>query len=85
MKNIIITVKDARESFVHDMEIPTSVPMKSVIEKMMANLMLLHRSVPVFERRFKVICSRTGSAVDPQKTAEECGIWNGDYLVISEV
>lgn len=84
MKNIIVTVKDIRESFVHDMEIPTYIPMKLVIDKMVANLMLLHHTIELFQRRFKIVCSRTGKTVNPNKTAEECGIWNGDYLIFSE-
>ena len=84
MKQIIVTVKDSRETFLHDMEIPTDVSMNLVIRKMTDNLLLMHRSIPLFQRSFKVICSRTNKAVSPGKTAEECGIWNGDYLIFTE-
>ena len=85
MKEIIVTVKDVRDSFIHDMEIPTDVPMNLVIKEMTDNLMMMHRSLTMFQGRFKVQCSRTGKYIVPGKTAEECGIWNGDYLVFSEV
>ena len=84
MKQIIVTVKDAHGSFMHDMEIPIDVPMNLVIKKMTDNLRIMHHSLPLFQRRFKVQCPRTGNFIVPGKTAEECGIWNGDYLIFSE-
>lgn len=85
MKNIIITVTDDQNSFSHDMEIPADVKMEPVLEKIIGSLSLLYPAYPFYRKAWKYLCRRTKEAVDPELTAEECGIWNGDYLIMEEI
>ena len=85
MENIIITIRDRNKNFSKDMEIPTTVPMKLVTEKIIANLALLYPSYPFYDTRWTLLCERTDRRVSMENTAEECGIWNGDYLILTEV
>ena len=83
MENIIITIQDQNKNFSLDMEIPTSVPMGLVTEKMIANLSLLYPSYPFYQTSWTITSGRTNRRVNMSNTAEECGIWNGDYLVLT--
>lgn len=84
MENIIITVKDEHDAFSCDMEIPSTVPMNSVIEQLIGSLSLLNPSYPFYRKRWSFICSRTNQKISNNLTAQECGIWNGDYLIMRE-
>ena len=84
MDNIIITVKDEQGSFFYDMEIPSTVPMKPVIEQLIGNLSLLNPAYPFYRKKWVFICSRTNQKIAYDNTAQECGIWNGDYLIMKE-
>lgn len=84
MDNIIITVIDEYDSFSFDMEIPSTVPMDLVIEQLIGNLSLLNPSYPFYHKRWSFICSRTNQKISNYSTAQECGIWNGDYLIMKE-
>lgn len=84
MDSIIITVKDEQENFSYDMEIPSTVPMNLVIEQIIGNLSLLNPLYPFYKRKWSFQCSRTGYNIVLNNTAQECGIWNGDYLIMRE-
>lgn len=84
MENIMITVKDEYDSFAYDMEIPATVPMDLVIEQLIGTLALLDPSYPFYQKSWSFICSRTNQMVIKEFTARECGIWNGDYLIMRE-
>ena len=84
MDNIIITVKDEQDSFACDMEIPTTVPMNLVIEQLIGNLSLLNPSYPFYSKKWSFVCSRTNQKISKDFTAQDCGIWNGDYLIMRE-
>ena len=82
MDNIIITVKDDQNLFSYDMEIPAKVPMGMVIEQLIGNLALLNPAYPFNRRKWSFVCGRTGKEVSESRTAQECGIWNGDYIIM---
>ena len=84
MDSIIITVKDEQENFSYDMEIPSTVPMNLVTEQLIGNLSLLNPSYPFYRKRWSFICNRTNQRISKDSTAQECGIWNGDYLIMRE-
>ena len=84
MDNVIITVKDEHASFSCDMEIPTTLPMALVIEQIIGNLSLLNPSYPLYSKRWSFVCSRTNQKISKESTAQECGIWNEDYLIMRE-
>jgi hypothetical protein len=84
MKKIIVTVT-AGGHFSRDMELPTDIPMRLVQKDIIDNLSLLYPSFPFFRREWTLVCERTGLAPDLESTAGESGIWNGDYLVLTEV
>lgn len=85
MDTIIVTVKDEQDSFYYDMEIPSTIPMYLVIEQIIGNLSLLNPSYPFYRINWSFLCSRTGQNIVMSSTAQECGIWNGDYLIMREV
>lgn len=85
MKKIIVTVTTSGRHFARDMELPTDIPMRLVQKDVIDNLSLLYPTFPFFHRRWRLVCERTGVGLDADGTAEECGVWNGDYLVLTEV
>ena len=84
MKKIIVTVT-AGGHFSRDMELPTDIPMRLVQKDIIDNLSLLYPTFPFFSREWAFVCERTGVSPDLESTAGESGIWNGDYLVLTEV
>lgn len=80
-----MTVTADDGSFSQDMELPASVPMGLVGKKIIDNLSVLYPSFPFFRRRWRLINGRTGKGIDPDHTAEDNGIWNGDIISLSEV
>lgn len=84
MKKIIVTVIAADGSFSKDMEIPSSAPMGLVGKKIIDNLSILYPSFPFFRKRWRLINRRTGMGIDPELTAEDNGMWNGDIISLSE-
>ena len=84
MKKIIVTVT-AGGHFSRDMELPTDIPMRLVQKDIIDNLSLLYPSFPFFRREWALVCERTGVSPDLESTAGESGVWNGDYLVLTEV
>ena len=85
MKKIIVTVTENGGHFSYDMELPTDIPMRLVQKDIIDNLSLLYPSFPFFRREWALVCERTGVSPDLESTAGESGVWNGDYLVLTEV
>lgn len=85
MKKIIVTVTANGGDFSQDMELPTDIPMRLVRKDIIDNLSLLYPAFPFFRREWALVCERIGVAPDLESTAGESGIWNGDYLVLTEV
>ena len=82
MEKRLVTVTDLSADFSFDMEIPAGIRMDKVCEKIGENLRLLGALSQNDSSRFRLICSRTNRWIEKEKTAEENGIWTGDYLTI---
>lgn len=81
---MIVTVTNENKSFFFDIEFPDSI----TVEKLKADL-LAALEVYKPELRFPVnmglFCNRLDLMLEDIKTIKESGVWNGDYLTMTEV
>ena len=86
METIIVTLTNTARLFFMDLELPANVQ----IGKLKADLTeALNEYEPgmLFPSpdRFELVCSRLGKQLSQSETLAESGIWNGDYLIVTEV
>ncbi len=79
---IIVTVTDRNRSFYIDLEIPANLVWKKLAQDIIETLNGYRPEISLFPYDTKFMNKRTRRILPDEKTAEESGVWNGDYLVV---
>ncbi len=85
MASVIITVTDEQKSFWIDAELPQDKVLRDIKEDILAvsrDFIKENSEKDVNEVSF--FCSRTQSFWKEEETLEKAGIWNGDYIILSQ-
>ena len=83
MSNIIVSVKDEHQTFSFDMEIPVNASLKKTGENILEALDTLMPGLNFNIRWYMLTHNRTGQKLEGEKTVEDAGIWNGDYITMT--
>ena len=82
MQKIIVTVTDKDHNFFFDMELPTEYPVNKMCPSIV-NLLNQNQSKRVFKvQGFFLGSIKKKKIISPERTLEEAGIWNGDYIIV---
>ncbi len=82
MQKIIVTVTDKENTFFLDMELPTEYPVKKMCPSIV-KLLNQNQSKKVFKvQGFFLGSSKKKKIISPERTLEQAGIWNGDYIIV---
>ena len=84
MAQIIITVRDKRTGITYDTEVPNDLEIDKLLDDLTQTLMGADPSLHWNLDNTELSSPKLGRQLSRQKTLEGEGIWNGDYLFISE-
>jgi hypothetical protein len=82
MKNIIVTVVKDRGDECYDIEVPVDLTVDKLTDDMVQTLNGYNPSLYLQEHDMELICDRTGQKLERDKTLEQSGVRNGDYIVM---
>lgn len=82
--SIIVTVTDKNKSFFCDIEIPVDLEVSKLKDDMVETLNEYNPELFLNSAASELICARMNKKLDPNKTLKEIGVWNGDYITITE-
>lgn len=83
MDNVIITLMFERSYDPIDLEVPVRLPIDELEIKMLDTLKAM--DIERFERTQKVNFKYKNTVLEPDKTFEEYGIWDGSYVTLLEI
>jgi len=83
MDNVIITLMFERSYDPIDLEVPVRLPIDELEVKMLDTLKAM--DIERFERTQKVNFKYKNTVLEPDKTFEEYGIWDGSYVTLLEI
>lgn len=82
---IIVTVKDTRDQWNYDVELPTNVPLAQLAEDLAEALALYtHGQSAARGGACSLYCQRKQQTLSSGETLGEQGIWTGDVLILLE-
>lgn len=82
MQKIIVTVTDKDHNFFFDMELPAEYPVNKMCPSIV-KLLNQNQSKRVFKvQGFFLGSIKKKKIISPERTLEEAGIWNGDYIIV---
>lgn len=80
---IIVTVKDSRENFTYDVEIPVSITVRKAVSDIVDVLNAYSGRILLLpEEKHQLKNERTGNILESEKTLYENAVWQGDVLTI---
>jgi uncharacterized ubiquitin-like protein YukD len=82
MKNIIVTVTNDQGNYYYDIEVPVDLTVDKLTDDMVQTLNGYNPSLYLKEHDMELICDRTGHKLEQDKTLEQLGVRNGDYIVM---
>lgn len=85
MENIIVTVTNLTKSFLYDLELPAAVPAEKLAQDIVEALNGYDSTLCLQPERTALLCNRLGRRLASQETLESAGLWNGDYITLTEV
>jgi uncharacterized ubiquitin-like protein YukD len=81
--SVIVTIKDGNGNFTYDVEVPVNITAKKAAADIVEVLNYHKKETAVLlDGKHRLRNERTGSTLDPEKTLYECGVWQGDVLII---
>ena len=83
MDNVIITLIFERSYDPIDLEVPVRLPIDELEIKILDTLKAM--DIERFERTQKVNFKYKNTVLEPDKTFEEYGIWDGSYVTLLEI
>lgn len=83
MDNVIITLMFEKSYDPIDLEVPVRLPIDELEIKMLDTLKAM--DIERFERTQKVSFKYKNTVLEPDKTFEEYGIWDGSYVTLLEI
>lgn len=83
MDNVIVTVQFERTYDPIDLEMPVRLAIDELEVKMLDTLKAM--DVEHFERTQRVKFKYKNTVLEPDKTLEEYGVWDGSYITILEI
>lgn len=83
MNKVIITLRDARNSFSYDLELPTDLKYENLIDDLVQTIISYNPSLMFQASRVRLIIPRINmTEMKNGETLEMLGVLNGDYLLI---
>ncbi|MBO5869595.1 MAG: EsaB/YukD family protein [Clostridia bacterium] len=82
MENIIVTVTNLSQSFLYDIEVPTSVPVGKLKDDIVEALNGYDSALCLRTEITSLFCNRMGRSLTDDETFESAGVWNGDYITM---
>ncbi len=82
MEEIIVTVMDERNNFNYDVEVPVNLSGGKLLDDMVEALNGYNPSLYLNAPRLELVSLRKNQVISFNQTLEECGIWNGDYILL---
>lgn len=82
MKQIIVTVRNESGDYAYDMEIPVDLEAEKLLDDIVQTLNGCDPSLYLQTGHYELFCERKGQALDGERTAEEAGVRNGDFIVL---
>jgi uncharacterized ubiquitin-like protein YukD len=80
---IIVTISDSKGNFTYDIEIPVNITARKATADIIEVLNCYKGGTAILpDGKYRLKNERTGSMLDPEKTLYECGVWQGDVLII---
>lgn len=83
MDNVIITLLFERSYDPIDLELPAKLPIDELEVKMLEALKAM--DIEQFEGTKRVRFKFKDNVLDPDKTLEEYGVWDGSYVTLLEI
>lgn len=84
MKQVIVTVTNPSKEFFCDVEVPTDVPVAQLKRDILETLQGYRPELRWGAGATALFCSRLGRPLDDGETFEGAGVWNGDYITLTE-
>ena len=85
MDKIIVTLRDKKKRFTsYDIEIPTSVLIKTLKKDIVETLNSYNKTLKLSDYGVILSCERIGRTLNDSETAETAGLWNGDLLFFDD-
>ena len=82
MNKIIVTLKERRNLFSYDVELPLNIKVEQLKYHIVETIQALDTNVFEGTVKYSLFCERLGRTLVDDETLEEAGVWNGDYLLI---
>lgn len=84
MDSIIVTITNARKTFMYDIEVPNNVPAERLVIDIAEALNGYNPDLMINGSGIRLYSGRLNRGVGFNETLEEAGVWNGDFLIILE-
>lgn len=85
MENIIVTVTNVSKTFLYDLELPVTVSVGKLRDDIVETLNGYNQSLFLRTACTELFCNRIGRRLNDHETLESAGVWNGDYITLTEV
>lgn len=85
MDSIIVTITDKSKSFFYDVEVPTSLETAKLKDDIVETLNGYEPCLHLNSAAICLFCSRINKRLNANETLAEAGVWNGDYITVTEV
>lgn len=85
MENIIVTVTNISQSYIFDLEVPTTVTIDKLKDDIVETLNGYKPDLFLHTATTMLFCNRIGRQLFDEETLETAGVWNGDYVTVIEV
>ncbi len=82
MEEVIVTVMDEKNHFNYDVEVPVNLAGEKLLDDMVETLNGYNPSLYLNANRLEMVCLRLDRVIGYSQTFEECGVWNGDHIVL---
>lgn len=83
MNKAIVTLKDERESFAYDLELPTDLEYEKLIDDIVQTIISYNPELLYQTLKTRLIIPKLGmKEMQMGETLEQLGVFNGDYLII---
>ena len=82
MSKIIITLTNPRRDFSFDLEVPTDEPLEKLHSDIIEVLCTQNPEFMAYSTRVRLYIPRIQRYMLPGETLDDCGVLNGDYLLL---
>lgn len=85
MDSIIVTITDKDKSFFYDVEVPSNLETAKLKDDIVETLNGYEPALNLNSAAICLFCSRINKKLNENETFTEAGVWNGDYITVTEV